>query len=194
MKTKPFPWKCGTCRERAVQPAVLPAYATELEHDGRKYPISLTDFAVLQCAHCKTVMLDDDANRKLSDALRSAAGLLAPAEIRRFREWLGLTQRDLAAYLRIAESTLSRWETGAQIQQRGMDTLLRTFFWVPEARAFLGATGAGYYGRIGAQKCATGTIDYSWGPARSAHFDIQPTATQTASSDRPPRPDSGIAA
>ncbi len=46
MTMKAFPWKCGECRERAVTPVTLPAYATELEHDGRKYQITLADFAV----------------------------------------------------------------------------------------------------------------------------------------------------
>jgi hypothetical protein len=46
-------------------------------------------------------------------------------------------------YLQIADATLSRWETGAQIQQRSMDRLLRGFFFVPEFRRFLGAPHPG---------------------------------------------------
>ena len=49
-----------------------------------------------------------------------------------------LTQKLLADHLGIAESTLSRWETGAQIQQRAFDKLLRLYFDVPEARRHLG--------------------------------------------------------
>jgi DNA-binding transcriptional regulator YiaG len=76
--------------------------------------------------------------RRLSDALRATAGLLQPGEIRAGREALGLTQKELANYLQIAEATLSRWETGAQIQQRSLDKLLRGFFGVEEFRRFLG--------------------------------------------------------
>lgn len=137
MKTKPFPWKCGTCRERAISPTDLPSYVADLEHDGRKYRIILDNFQVFRCSRCGTVMLDDEASRKLSDALRTAAGLLLPSDIRKNREALGLTQEGLARYLFIAESTLSRWETGAQIQRRGMDAFLRAFFQVPELRSFL---------------------------------------------------------
>ena len=40
--------------------------------------------------------------------------------------------------LRVAKETVSRWETGAQIQQRAMDLLLRLFFDIPEVRRQLG--------------------------------------------------------
>jgi DNA-binding transcriptional regulator YiaG len=137
-KMKPFPWKCGHCRERAVHPFVIPAYKTELEHDGRKYAIEVHDFEVFRCQNCHTVVLDDSANRILSKALRAAVGLLSPEEIRSERLALGLTQRDLAQYLRASESTISRWESGAQIQQKCLDLLLRGFFFVEEFRQYLG--------------------------------------------------------
>jgi putative zinc finger/helix-turn-helix YgiT family protein len=138
MSMKPFPWKCGHCRERAVSPVTLDTYTAELDHDGRKYPISVVNFPVARCEKCGSIILDDAANRRLSDVLRATAGLLPPAEIRAGREAVGLTQKELASYLQVAEATLSRWETGAQIQQRSMDKLLRGFFGVAEFRRFLG--------------------------------------------------------
>jgi putative zinc finger/helix-turn-helix YgiT family protein len=131
--------KCMVCRERAVSPVKLDSYETELEHDGRKYSISVADLGVLKCRHCGEVYLDEAADERLSQALRAAAGLLSPAEIRSGREGLGLTQKQLANHLRISEFTLSRWETGAQIQQRSMDAFLRVFFQSGEARRLLGA-------------------------------------------------------
>jgi DNA-binding transcriptional regulator YiaG len=129
------------CRERAVAPATLPSYTTELEHDGRKYKIVVEDFRVLQCQRCGAIILDDSANERLDDALRAAADILRPMEIRQNREALGLTRQQLADLLRISMFTLTRWETGAQIQQRAMDTLLRLFFQSGEARRILGAPG-----------------------------------------------------
>ncbi len=136
---KAFPLKCATCRERAVSQTVLPSYSAEVEHDGRKYSVTLTELDVLRCDNCGTIVLDDDADEKLSDALRSAAGLLSPAEIRRKRDELGLTQKVLSGLMGIADTTLSRWETGAQIQQRSMDKFLRCFFNLADVRRFLGA-------------------------------------------------------
>ena len=136
---KAFPWKCATCHERAVKQVVLPSYSAKLEHDGRKYEITLNDFTVLQCEKCAAIVLDDAAEDRLTDGLRSTAGLLTPAEIRKHREAFGLTQKALANLLAISESTLSRWETGAQIQQRSMDRFLRCFFELTDVRRFLGA-------------------------------------------------------
>jgi putative zinc finger/helix-turn-helix YgiT family protein len=135
---KNTPRKCMHCRERSVIQTKLPLYERELEHDGRKYAVALKEFEVLQCQNCGALVLDDAADDRLSEALRRAAGLLTPTEIKQNREALGLKQRELANLLRIAESTLSRWETGAQIQQRCMDLLLRLFFGVKEARVLAG--------------------------------------------------------
>jgi putative zinc finger/helix-turn-helix YgiT family protein len=134
--------KCLTCRQRAVSSTILPSYSTEMEHDGRKYHVEVPEFAVHQCSNCQTILFDDDANDRLFDALRSAAGLLSPSEIRRQREALGLKQKDLANLLQLSESTLSRWETGAQMQQRCMDKFLRGFFAVEELRRFFGMSGS----------------------------------------------------
>src|SRR3990172_7403847 len=131
LKDKPFPWKCGSCRERTVVPEEV-SYTTEIEHDGRTYSVTVPDLVIPCCSKCGAMVRDDAANRRISDALRKQIGLLTPEQIRRNRESLNLTQKQLAGTLGIAEATLSRWETGAQIQQRAMDRLLRVFFGFPE--------------------------------------------------------------
>jgi putative zinc finger/helix-turn-helix YgiT family protein len=134
--TKPFPWKCAACRERAVYPATVD-YATTLEHDGRAYDVGVPGLEVPRCRNCGTLVMVDSANRAVSDALRAAAGLLTPAQIRKNREDLGLTQKQLASHLGVADATVSRWETGAQIQQRSLDRLLRLYFGIPSVRTAL---------------------------------------------------------
>jgi putative zinc finger/helix-turn-helix YgiT family protein len=126
-----------TCRERAVRRTTLERYSISVDHDGRGYDLVVDDLEVLQCENCGAMVLEDSANKRISDALRRAVGLLLPEEIVANRNRLGLTQKQLASHLRIAESTLCRWETGAQIQQRAMDGLLRVFFQSAEARAIL---------------------------------------------------------
>lgn len=133
---KPFPWKCGRCRERSVVPAVV-SYTTEIEHDGRSYSVTVPDLEIPRCSKCGAMVRDDVSNRRISNALRQQIGLLTPEQIRQNREALNLTQKQLARVLAIAEATLSRWETGAQIQQRAMDRLLRLFFEFPEFCAVL---------------------------------------------------------
>src|SRR5262245_1930245 len=125
---RPYPWKCRTCRERKVNPIMVPSYSAEMEHDGRAYTVTVRDLDVLECEACHARMLPDAASKRLTEALRREAGLLMPAEIRRKRELLGLSQKLLANHLNVAAETVSRWETGAQIQQRAMDLFLRAYF------------------------------------------------------------------
>jgi putative zinc finger/helix-turn-helix YgiT family protein len=138
---KPFPWKCGTCRQRGLVPAVID-YQTELTYDGCTYQLNLPALKVFRCEICGAIVLNDEADKKISTALRSAAGLLSPEEIRRGRENLGLTQKQLAHYLQVGEATLARWETGGQLPSRAMDRLLRIYFQVPEARQFIETTAS----------------------------------------------------
>ena len=64
---------------------------------------------------------------------RREARLLTPDEIRDGREKLGLTQKQFANLLGVGEATVSRWETGAQVQQRAMDRFVRLCFTSPAA-------------------------------------------------------------
>jgi DNA-binding transcriptional regulator YiaG len=112
-------------------------YAEEHDHDGRIYQITVPGLEVDHCEKCGAIVLDDLANERVTAEIRRQAGLMNPAEIRTQRLKLSLSQKDMAAALCVAEGTLSRWETGAQIQQRAMDLHLRTFFFVPEAREFM---------------------------------------------------------
>jgi putative zinc finger/helix-turn-helix YgiT family protein len=134
---KPYPHKCRSCARKAVVPARIP-YAAELEHDGRLYPIQIASLEVLRCQDCGAIVLTDAANKRITEALRAEAGLLAPEQIRQQREDLGLTTGELAACLGEDEDTVARWEAGVQVQQRAQDRLLQAFFALPELRHYLG--------------------------------------------------------
>ena len=131
-----FPRTCPKCRERRLIEVTEP-YETTREHDGRAYPIAIPDLELLACAACGNRIVPDDSDDRLSDALRQAVGVLRPGQIRQSRLNLGMTQERMARDLGVAEATLSRWETGAQIQQRVLDKLLRAYFEMPELRKFL---------------------------------------------------------
>jgi len=109
------------------------AYATTIEHDGRAYRVEIPTLKVPQCGHCQAISIDDEADQEISAAFRREARLLAPMEIRQGREKLGLTQKQFANLLGVGEATVSRWEIGAQIQQRAMDRFLRVSFASPAA-------------------------------------------------------------
>ena len=136
MTTRTYPKRCGKCGQKAMRLATV-AYATTIEHDGRSYRVELPTLTVPQCGNCHAISIDDEADQEISAAFRREARLLAPEEIRQGREKLGLTQKEFANLLGVGEATVSRWETGAQIQQRAMDRFLRLCLASPAAVALL---------------------------------------------------------
>src|SRR5437016_3707811 len=135
-RTLPFPWPCAHCGKREIYPAEV-EYTTEIVHDGRPYTVTIPALRTHQCRNCKELVLDTEASRQITEAFRRVANLLRPEEIRQHRKALGLSQEALGERLEVAKATLSRWETGAQIQQRSLDKLLRLFFDLPEVRRAL---------------------------------------------------------
>jgi putative zinc finger/helix-turn-helix YgiT family protein len=133
---KPYPWKCGQCGERTVRPATID-YSTSIEHDGQTYEVRVPQLQVARCETCGGIVLDDEANERISEAFRAQLGLLTPAQIRHGRERLGLSHQQLANALGIAWTSLSRMETGGQIQQRTLDRLLRLYFGCEQVRTVL---------------------------------------------------------
>src|SRR5258708_30116776 len=128
--------KCPTCRE-GTRKLVTADHTSEMEHDGRAYPISVRGIEMFICDRCGAKLLTDAARDRLEHELRRQAGLLQPAEIEAKRKALKLSQKDFAHFLGVASATVSRWETGAQIQQRVMNDFMKAFFEVPELRRYL---------------------------------------------------------
>jgi len=132
MTTRTYPKRCGKCGQKKMQLATV-AYATTIEHDGRAYRVEIPALTVPRCGNCQAISIDDEADQQISAAFRREARLLTPEEIREGREKLGLTQKEFANLLGVGEATISRWETGAQIQQRAMDRFLRVCLASPAA-------------------------------------------------------------
>ena len=112
-------------------------YTAEMEHDGRAYTVNVPSLDVFLCDQCSAKVLPDTSYERLADALRREAGLLMPSEIAAKRAALRLNQKDFAQLLGVAPETVSRWETGGQIQQRVMNEFMLAFFEVPALQAYL---------------------------------------------------------
>ena len=136
MQMKPYPWKCPTCREKSVQPAVVD-YRASLQHDGIPCDIQIAQLSVPRCERCGALVMIDSACKAVSDALRDAAGVLKPETIQQNREAVGLSPEELAELMGVGAATLERWESGGQIQSRCQDRLLRSFFQSPDIRRVL---------------------------------------------------------
>jgi putative zinc finger/helix-turn-helix YgiT family protein len=139
LRVRPFPWKCGDCRQRAVYPARF-AYACEFALDDERYTVSVPDLEAPRCQNCGAIVMIDTANERMDNAFRVKAGLLMPEEIRQRREALELSQEELARRLGVDAAALARWEDGAQFQPRALNNLLELFFSYPNVRAHLGVS------------------------------------------------------
>jgi putative zinc finger/helix-turn-helix YgiT family protein len=81
-----------------------------------------------------------DSKRLGEDAIaiyRKRHKLLSADELRAIREHFGLTQAELARLLRLGANTVSRWESGRNVQTGAMDVLLRLIRDVPGSIDYL---------------------------------------------------------
>src|SRR6266487_4479419 len=107
---------CGsTLRERSAT-LRLPVNGEEIAVQGAAH---------LRCPKCHEIVLRMDQARKLRKralaAYRSRYDLLSEDEIRSIRERHHLTQVQLARLLRLGGNTISRWESGRNVQTAAMD-------------------------------------------------------------------------
>lgn len=102
--------------------------------------------AHLRCPKCGEVVLRlQDSKRLGEDAItiyRKKHDLLSADEIRAIRERFNLTQADLARLLRLGANTVSRWESGRNVQTAAMDILLRMIRDLPGSVDYLRSLAA----------------------------------------------------
>jgi putative zinc finger/helix-turn-helix YgiT family protein len=103
--------------------------------------IAVPSSAHLSCPRCGEILLRvQDAKRLGEDAIaryRKKHNLLSADEIRRIRERFELTQAELARLLRLGANTVSRWESGRNVQTGAMDVLLRLIRDLPGSIEYL---------------------------------------------------------
>jgi HTH-type transcriptional regulator/antitoxin MqsA len=126
---------CPTCGEMMrASDADLPVIV-----NGETMPVP--GVRHLECPSCGEVLLGPEESRtaheKGVEAYRQAHGLLGAEEIRSLRQRLGFTQSQFAALLRLGLNTLSRWESGRNVQNVAMDMLLRVVRDVPGSLDYL---------------------------------------------------------
>lgn len=133
---KPYPRRCSECGQLAVRSVTI-GYDAKIKHDGKLHEFHIAELSVDRCDECKEEFFTNVTSDAKSDALRQHLSLLQPAQIRELLAQHNLTQRKLAAQLRVAEQSISRWLNGLSIQSRALDTLMRIYFARPEVREML---------------------------------------------------------
>ena len=138
---------------RTRKPVVLPDDAcpncgTQMKKTkGKKsFPINgenifVPDIAYLKCSKCGEILINIQEIRRLREGAleiyRKKYGLLPGEEIRRLRERFGITQGQLAKLLKLGVNTISRWESGRNVQTAAMDILLRLVRDLPGSMEYL---------------------------------------------------------
>jgi putative zinc finger/helix-turn-helix YgiT family protein len=135
-RDRPFPWRCIECKAKEVVPKVTD-YTTTVKHDGRAHTVRIPALEVPTCRNCGAQIFSVGDDERIIAKLRDDLHLLQPQEIQQRRGQLELSQQEMAEQLGVAKETISRWETGALIQSRAMDNLLRLFFESEEVRRLL---------------------------------------------------------
>lgn len=123
---------CGTLMKEARGRLKVPINGEE---------IGVPSASHLKCPRCSEIVLRfHEAKRLHEDACeiyRRRHRLLSAHEIRAIRERFDLTQANLARLLRLGASTVSRWESGRNVQTAAMDVLLRLLRDLPGSIAYL---------------------------------------------------------
>ena len=109
-------------------------YEAEVRHDGRLHAFTIPNLELPVCQACGERVFTNEADDQIDAALLAHLNLLTPEQIRDGIKRVGMSQREAAKRLGIAEATLSRWLNEVQIQSRAMDNLLRAFFAFPQLR------------------------------------------------------------
>jgi DNA-binding transcriptional regulator YiaG len=77
------------------------------------------------CGHCDFEYFDKAGQEARHEAVCRHLGVMTPGQIRRLREYHGLSRAEFANLTGLGEATIARWERGALIQNTAHDLYLR---------------------------------------------------------------------
>lgn len=144
------------------------SYDAEVRHDGRLHSFTVPELHLPICQACGEKVFTEKVDDQIGAALRAHLHLLTPDEMRAGLDRLGLTQKEAADRLGIAEATLSRWLTNTQIQSRALDNLLLLFFEIPAVREMLNTLSPAWSAASRREGGTSSTATASPGPTPSA--------------------------
>jgi len=119
-----YPVRCTKCENISVAPTEIPYRVTHI-HDGVEHDIEIPNLPVLKCQNCGRVLYIDKTDAMISDAIRKAANLLSPVEIRRIREQAGWTIEKMAEVMGVDPETVEFWEISVMYPTHAQNDELR---------------------------------------------------------------------
>ncbi len=116
--------KCPLCEKGVIRDTVQD-YSTTVKEGGHYKQIVFKNLAVEFCSNCKEVFLPKESLEIVNSERHKLRGLLSPAQLKKLRQDLGLTQTKISELLGIGKKSYLRWEKGASLQSKSMDKYLR---------------------------------------------------------------------
>lgn len=131
--------KIGTCPECGQGSLTLHHLDEAFDFDLGEETIRVhaRNVPVERCDRCGAELSGPAAAKVRHEAVCQAAGFFTPEEIKALRKRLNLSQQDFARLAGVGVATVSRWERGRLIQNRGNDNLLFLLAESAEARRLL---------------------------------------------------------
>jgi len=112
--------ECPVCDSHDVHES----WQTEVFRFGETDDISV-ELPTLVCRSCEFMFTDQRAEVLRHEAVCKHQNLLTPSEIIKVRKDLQMSRREFALAFGIPRASMDRWETGKQIQNTSLDSLLR---------------------------------------------------------------------
>ena len=126
---------CPVCGSGTIRVEKRPE---TFEYKGQSLTLELT---VYLCDVCEESFFDNKEMKKyqraIKDFQRRVDGLLTSTEIKQIREKYGISQRELASILGIAEKSIAKYEAGFVAKSKAMDNLLRIIEKFPDVLKYL---------------------------------------------------------
>jgi putative zinc finger/helix-turn-helix YgiT family protein len=113
---------CFQCGRQHFEPANVKLEGTR---SGETFWVETAGY---HCSDCGFQTIDStqssEFTQRISDAYRSAHGMLTGPELRSLRHSLGMSQQEFSDYVGVGVASIKRWESG-QVQEKAMDELIR---------------------------------------------------------------------
>lgn len=120
---------CPICDEATIETA-WQLQQMKVRIDGASRLIQ-TRLPARRCTSCGTAYTDAEAEVVREDVAKIAGQRLVPQQIRAVREFLGLTQLEMARLTGFGKATWVRWENGQLVQSSSSDRMLRILWTEP---------------------------------------------------------------
>ncbi len=128
--------KCPVCETGRFE-LVQIAHTEKVAEDN---PIAIPGVWVDRCDHCGEVLYPGDTTAFIESVVSEQTEQLAPRELERIREDLGVQRQDeMSEILGLGAKTFHKWERGAQFASRSMSYYIRVLAEFPQAFDWLRA-------------------------------------------------------